>query len=245
MKVSVCIATYNGEKYILEQLQSILNQLKAEDEVIISDDGSWDNTLNIIGTIPDSRIKIMHNQQKHGYTPNFENALKHAEGDIIFLSDQDDVWLSGKYDKVISLLEKYDLVVTNSKVTDENLNVLNDSFFDLYNSGKGILKNTICNTYYGSCMGFKRKILDYAMPFPENKEIGFDIWLGFVAEIVGEVYFLKDPYLLYRRSDESVTVVGGRFLSRSKRPFFQKIYKRIILLWHTFLFGTRYKLSLK
>mgnify|MGYP003392825684 CR=1 FL=1 len=97
--ISVCIATYNGEKYIGEQIASILKQLNANDEVIISDDGSTDATLSIIKTFQDPRIRVILGPQKHSPTLNFENVLHHAQGDYIFLSDQDDVWKTNKVAK--------------------------------------------------------------------------------------------------------------------------------------------------
>lgn len=244
MKISVCLATYNGEKYVEEQLDSILREIGPGDEIIISDDNSTDNTIEIIKRINDSRIRIIYNKGRKGYTPNFENALKHVQGDLIFISDQDDIWLPGKCKDVSNYLLYNDLVVTNSKVTDENLNVINESFFSFYNSGTGILKNTICNTYYGSCMAFNRKILKFALPFPKNKEIGFDLWIGMVAEVVGKVVFIQKPYLLYRRSDFTVTEIGS-LLSRSKRSLFMKFYKRIVILANIFIFSCKYKLNKK
>ena len=89
--ISVCMATYNGEKYIEEQLKSILSQLGENDEVIVSDDSSTDNTLAIVESFNDVRIKIFPNNKFHSPIFNFENALKQATGDYIFLSDQDDV----------------------------------------------------------------------------------------------------------------------------------------------------------
>lgn len=241
MKVSVCMATYNGEKYIDDQLQSILQQINKQDEVIISDDGSTDNTINIIKRIDDKRIKLIFNKGKRGYTPNFENALKQSTGDIIFLSDQDDIWLSGKYNTVIENLKTFDLVVTNSKVTDEFLNVTNSSFFSIYNSGPGILKNITCSTYYGCCMAFNRKVLNFAMPFPEYKDSGIDLWIGIVGEIVGKVKFIDEPYLLWRRSDNTVTKLGS-ILSRSDRPFHLKIYKRLMAFYNIFKLSVKYRL---
>ena len=93
--VSVCMATYNGGKYIKEQIDSILGQLSNNDELIISDDNSTDDTVDIINRISDSRVRLFFNKQK-GYTNNFENALKQVRGDIIFLSDQDDIWMDNK-----------------------------------------------------------------------------------------------------------------------------------------------------
>lgn len=237
------MATYNGELYIKEQLLSILGQIKSTDEIIISDDGSTDKTTDIINEINDSRISlIFNNSAKKGYTPNFQNALKAASGDIIFLSDQDDVWLENKYKDVVKNLEIYDLVVTNSIVTDASLNTINESFFSIYSSGTGIPKNIFCCTYYGCCMAFKRNVLQSSMPFPKNDEVAIDLWLGLVAEVIGKVKFLEKPYLLYRRTDHNVTQLGS-ILSRSKRPIFMKIYKRIVLLNTISKFYIRYKLK--
>ena len=109
--ISVCMATFNGEKYIKEQIQSILNQLSLDDEVIISDDGSSDKTLEVINHINDKRIKVFTNTHKHGFTHNFENALNHANGEYIFLSDQDDIWAEEKVNKVMESLIYNDLVI--------------------------------------------------------------------------------------------------------------------------------------
>lgn len=240
---SICIATYNGGKFIRDQLYSILSQINQNDEVIISDDNSTDDTIDIVKNIGDSRIKIFKNKGEHGFTPNFENALRFAKGDLIFLSDQDDIWLPGKYDTCREALKTYNLVVTNSKVTDEELNIINSSFFNVYSSGTGILKNIfICSTYYGSCMAFKKEILQEALPFPKYRELGHDLWLGLVAEVVGKVKFIDTPYLLYRRLDSSVTVVGN-LLTRSKKPFLQKLYKRVIIMRYFLLFWFKFKFS--
>ncbi len=238
--VSVCMATYNGEMFIKPQLESILAQLNTDDEVIISDDGSTDQTISILESIDDERIKIYHNRGEKGFCGNFENALKLAKGDYIFLSDQDDIWLPGKYQEMSLLLDKYDLVVSNSVLTDERLQVINPSFFSIFNSGKGIIKNIIRNTYYGSCMAFRRNIRDIALPFPKTKEIGHDIWLGLVAEIKGSVIFYDKPLLLYRRHKDafcSLTESGAK----STRPFLLKILGRFIILWEIAKFLVKMK----
>ena len=124
--ISVCMASYNGEKYIKEQIDSILKQLSDEDELVISDDGSTDNTLSVIQSIHDKRIKLIHNQGEHGYSRNFENALKNSKGDYIFLSDQDDVWKDNKVETILPLygiqfneIKRYEVdgeIISDSKV---------------------------------------------------------------------------------------------------------------------------------
>jgi glycosyltransferase involved in cell wall biosynthesis len=102
--ISVCMATYNGAKYIKEQMDSILCQLGKDDEVVVSDDGSTDSTLDIVAEYGDSRIKIVRNTGAHNFIRNFENSLKAAHGDYIFLADQDDVWLPDKVAKIMQIL---------------------------------------------------------------------------------------------------------------------------------------------
>ena len=231
---SVCIATYNGERYIEEQLRSILVQIAPDDEVIVSDDGSTDRTVEIVRGIGDSRVRLYHSDA-HYFRDNFANALRHAGGDIIFLSDQDDVWLSGKYEQCINALKEVDLVCTNAKETDEALNITNPDFFSVYHSGKGILKNIINNTYYGACMAFRSRLLEVALPFPPNHEIGHDVWLGLVAEMTGTVRFIATPYLLYRRHSANATSVSPLW-TRSQRPIQRKLWGRIVMMYYVLNF---------
>src|SRR5579871_1607034 len=109
--ISVCMATYNGERYILKQLQSIISQLSENDEIVISDDSSTDNTINIIKSFNDSRIRLYENNKFGSPIFNLENALKHAKNDFIFLSDQDDLWESNKVKTLVEKLNQYDLVL--------------------------------------------------------------------------------------------------------------------------------------
>ena len=166
--ISVCMPTYNGEKFILQQLRSILSQLQQNDEIIISDDSSTDNTINIIKSFNDKRIVIWENN--HFYSPvfNVENALKHAKGDYIFLSDQDDIWVDKKVEKMLKYLSDYDLVISNASIIDSNENVITKSYFSWKNSGKGFWKNFYKNTYIGCNMAFNKKILELALPFPKK-----------------------------------------------------------------------------
>lgn len=106
MKITVCLASYNGQNFIKEQIESILSQLSAIDELIVSDDISSDSTLDIVNSFKDDRIKILSGIKFASPIRNFENALKYATGDVIFLSDQDDVWLPNKVRVMISYFSK-------------------------------------------------------------------------------------------------------------------------------------------
>ena len=148
------MATYNGERYIKEQVSSILQQLGEADELIVSDDGSTDSTLNVLASFHDPRIKVFN-----GLTYNFENAIKNANGDYLFLSDQDDVWESNKVERMMEALRHYDLVVSDAWISDENAVSTGLSLYDIYKPRKGFWPTLYHTTYIGCCMAFRRKIL--------------------------------------------------------------------------------------
>ncbi|WP_343689608.1 glycosyltransferase family 2 protein [Chitinophaga sp.] len=239
--VSVCMATYNGAAFIEEQIRSILTQLRAEDELVISDDGSGDGTLDIICQIADDRIRLYHGNFRD-VIRNFQYALSKAKGDYIFLADQDDVWLPGKVTKMIELLQKYDLVISDSEVVDEQLQQLHASFFAYFGSGKGLLKNIARSTYYGSCMAFRKSLLKNALPFPATREIGHDLWIGLVAEMIGTVYFYPEALIKYRRHGETFTSAGT---GKSKRGLIKKLKGRMIMMKEVIKYYLKYKICKK
>lgn len=211
--ISVCMTTYNGAKYIKEQIESILSQISDDDEIIISDDGSVDNTLSILQSFNDKRIKIFSHKkfQRKKYifkfdltTRNMENAIKKSVGDFIFMADQDDIWERDRITSVLPFFDNYSLVINDCKVIDENRAVIYESYFDLINSKKGFVKNLSKNSYLGCCMAFKRDILQYVLPFPKQP-VPHDIWIGLISEIFGKVYFLQEKKILYRRHSNNLS----------------------------------------
>lgn len=195
--ISVCVATYNGTRYVLAQLQSILPQLAADDELIVSDDGSTDATREVVRCIGDPRIVLIDGPCA-GLVHNFEHALRQARGDAIFLCDQDDIWLPQKVQRMMHALDEVDLVVSDCRVVDDALNELHPSFFHLNGSRSGLLRNLAKNGYLGCCMAMRRTVLDAALPFPENIAM-HDWWIGLVAECTARVRFLDETLSLYRR----------------------------------------------
>ncbi|HIF9375644.1 TPA: glycosyltransferase family 2 protein [Photobacterium damselae] len=229
--ISVCLATYNGSSYIMEQINSILTQLSAEDELIISDDGSTDNTLDIILSYDDVRIKVFSNKGVKGYTHNFESALKHCSGDVIFLSDQDDIWLPNKVSTCMKKLKNNDFVVHNASVVDSNLKVLERSYFKFKNVRKGFLSNLISIRYLGCCMAFNRDVLNKALPFPiKNRIITHDSWLSLISELYFKTELIETPLILYRRHENN-TSMGGASEGNS---LFMKVKIRIYSVIYLF-----------
>ena len=196
--ISVCIATYNGEKFVRQQIGSILGQLGADDEIIVSDDGSTDATLEIIKGFNDNRIKIIEGPRKGLATLNFEYALKAAKGDYIFLSDQDDVWKDYKVSICMNWLSRYECIISDAEMVDNNMNILETSYFKAHGTKPGRIFNTLIkNGYMGCCMAFTRKVLDTSLPFPKDIPM-HDIWIGNVAAYKYNVKFIGDKLISFR-----------------------------------------------
>ena len=231
-RISVCMATYNGAKFIKEQLESILLTLSEEDEVIISDDHSTDATLEIAESFNDPRIKTYLNAPENkGHIGNFGNAMDKATGTYIFLSDQDDVWHIDRTSVVLKALEDHDLVVCDCWVTDGSLKVINDSFYGIVNAGSGFTKNWVKNTYLGCCMAFHRNLIEKALPFPKNI-FSHDTWLGLIGEVYGTTTFIPDKLHYFRRHGTNFSQnEEGDAMSEQKSPysFMQKLKMRLIL----------------
>lgn len=202
-KISVAMATYNGEKYIEKQVRTILNNLKEDDELIISDDGSKDKTIEIINNFNDKRIKLLDGPKK-GIKQNFANAIKNTTGDYIFLSDQDDVWMENKVDTIIKCFEEnnYILIQHDAIVVDEKDKVLYESFAQHRKVKTGIIKNLIKNSYHGCCIALKRELINEILPIPNNIYL-HDQWIGMVAELNGKTHFLDEKLIKYRRHSDN------------------------------------------
>lgn len=206
MMVSVALAAYNGEKYIREQLSSILPQLSGDDEIVVSLDPSTDGTKEAILSLNDSRIKTVDGEGK-GLIKNFENAIKNCKNDLIFLCDQDDIWLPDKVERVKREFENSPnllLVMHNARVTDGELNTLNESFFEVRGTKTGILKNLIKNSYMGCCMALRKEALPYILPFPDKLPM-HDQWIGLVCEKHGMVKLINEPLILWRRHGDNAS----------------------------------------
>jgi glycosyltransferase involved in cell wall biosynthesis len=217
------MATRNGGKYIKEQLDSILSQLSPGDELIITDDASADNTTALIAAYQakHQQIKLIQNGGSMGVTKAFESSLKASRGDIIFLSDQDDIWLPEKVAVMKRFLTHHDLVISDCHLMEHDTPPGGNSFFSRNRSGKGLLKNLYRNSYMGCCMAFNRALLNRALPFPEDIPV-HDHWLGLIAERYYKVHFIPDILVYHRRHGSNATSSG----SRSPVPFAKKLATR-------------------
>lgn len=224
-KISVAMATYNGERYIKEQIESILKNLQENDELIISDDGSTDNTTSIIKSFKDDRIKL-YDGPKKGLNLNFDNAIRHTSGKYIFLADQDDIWSENKVETILNIFKnnKTSLVMHDAIVfNDMTKEVIYDSFFKYRNSGKGVIKNIWKDTYMSCCMAFDSKLKKIVLPIPRDIETP-DQWIGILNDIYNKDSILINEKLIkYRRHQHNTTT-----MRHYKLP--KMIKKRIVLI---------------
>ena len=209
MIISVAIASYNGEKYIKKQIDSIINQTRRVDEIIISDDGSTDDTIKIIDDISCScsneiRIVVLINEKKHGYCGNFENAIANAKGDIIFLADQDDLWMPDKVEKVLQVFESHsdcNMVMTNGNIIDKDDIIIKNELTANFRVENHLMhldgmewleysvSSCLCNWM---CIALSKPLLSEAFPFPPLTGV-HDHWLEFITALTQGGYYLNRP----------------------------------------------------
>jgi len=225
-KVSVCMAAYNGGPFVDAQLQSVLSQLKADDEVVIVDDGSTDNTVQRIEQFVDRRIKLLKHEKNTGVVATFEDALRSAGGEILFLCDDDDVWAPTKVLRFLDVFEgrpEVEIVTSRVRMIDENDRPLPDSRIN--RSGKflqGFWRNLYMNHYQGSAMAIRASLLGRVLPFPLHRLFLHDAWIGTRNDLLGgKAAFIDEDLLLYRRHPKNA--------SRTE-PLLRQIRKRIELL---------------
>ena len=204
--ISVAMAAYQGALYLPVQIDSILVQLKPNDELVVSYDESSDDTLRILETYQakDSRVKVFKNTVP-GVTGNFNNAITHCSGDYIYISDQDDKWTENK----VAIVQKTfhetgaDLIIHNGIHTNIDMEPMGIPFFEMYRIGDSILKNIAKPRMSGCCMAFTRKMKDIIMPMPEIR--GYDQWIALVCEIFGKIAYPKEILIYHRLHGSNVT----------------------------------------
>lgn len=226
--ISVCMATYNGENFIKEQIDSILLQLGQEDELIISDDSSSDSTLDIISSYSDSRIVILSGGQFNSPVYNFENALKHSKGEYIFLSDQDDIWKPNRISTTMEIMlnNEIECVLCNRDIIDRQGNIIQSQVIETNPVKASMVRQIWHNPYMGCCMAFNRKLLDVALPFPENLPM-HDLWIGLLGALRRKNAFIKESLISYRRHGGNVTTGKSPFSVAYRISYRYKLYRAL------------------
>ena len=212
--ISVAMATYNGEKHLREQLDSILNQSVQVDEIIITDDNSSDKTCDILGNYAnqDKRIKFFINEERLGFKKNFEKAISLCSGDFIALSDQDDIWFFNHIEWLLKNLGKKSLAVGNAELINEDgskKNILlseTEQFQHFSENPMDILEHILffVNPFQGASMFFTKKFAENLLPIPET--VAFhDTWFSVNALCQNGISYTFNPITLYRQSESTVT----------------------------------------
>lgn len=212
--ISVAMITYNGLAFLPAQVTSILDQLLDQDELVISDDGSTDGTWDFLTDLArkDTRVHLLRNQGRPGIIGNFDHALHHCRGEIIFLSDQDDLWYPGKVARLSEVLSDPPrpwLVQSDAELIDDQDQVTAPSFYALRHSRPGFWANFRRNTYQGCTLAFRRELLAIALPLPAIVPM-HDMWLGLLAELSGQVRFVPDRLTGYRRHGDNQSALTPR-----------------------------------
>ena len=209
--VSILLPTYNGEKYLKEQIDSILNQTYKDIKLIISDDGSSDNTVNILKQYEqqDSRIELYIQPKNMGVVKEIEFLLQKVETPFYMLADQDDYWLPEKVEKSLETLIKNnaDLVFGDLEVVDENLNTIYPSFGDFMLLNRKIHKyldsykvNYLYNCVTGCTVLAKRETIQYIIPIPaKSKYLIHDHWISIMVSLNGKLAYMDEKYIKYRQ----------------------------------------------
>lgn len=208
MSVSVVMATYNGEQYLKEQLDSVLAELQPGDELIVVDDASRDGTAGLLGCVTWPTFRIVQNPSNIGVLQTFERGLMLATGDVVFLCDQDDIWLPGKRAAFINAFAadtRTLVVVSDAQLIDATGAMLAPSFMATRGGFQGDLLSTVVrNRYLGCAMALRREVLTAALPIPRFVPM-HDMWLGAVACVAGRVHYIAWPLLQYRRHGGNVS----------------------------------------
>lgn len=231
MTLSVCLATYQGEQYVERQLRSILDELGPDDEVIVVDDCSRDRTVEVIESLADHRIRIFCNPENRREVYSFGRAIELARGDIIFLSDQDDVWLPGRVELMSAKLRESgaDLVSSNFEWMDAQERPLQVAFDGVSSStSRRHLANIVeifvgRTNYFGCAQAFPRRLVPLITPVPSYVE-SHDLWIALAANLIGSNLHIDEATLRKRKHDSNTTS------TTSNRPLFSKLWSRWIFV---------------
>lgn len=214
VRVSVCMATYNGSKFVEEQLLSILEQLGAADEVVVVDDASTDDTVARVRAIDDPRVQLVEAPQNRGYVRTFEDALSRARGEVVLLSDQDDLWVAGRVETMVRALADVQVVATNLGTLggpeairgpygqpDWHLRAA-----DSRRHARNVLGTLAGNRpYYGCAMGLRRDALSRVLPFPAFLDESHDLWIALYGNVAGSIRHVETRTVLRRFHEDNAS----------------------------------------
>lgn len=226
MKISIAMATYNGAKYIREQLDSFESQTRQPDELVVCDDGSTDSTVSVIeafAKIASFNVRLYQNTKNLGYTQNFGKAMELCTGDLIFLSDQDDVWFEQKIQRVLAEAEFHPNIavfIHDSRITHSDLSPTSTT--NLTNN----IRMGKFRKYFitGSTTVLRTKILKLLLPLPHTVN-GHDVWIHEFAEAAKVKIIIPEILGFRRRHDKATSAQSFSSMMEKPKPFDVFFYK--------------------
>lgn len=246
--ISIALCTYNGEKYLTEQLQSLVGQTHKHLEIVIVDDLSDDNSFNILESFKEKhpeKIKLYRNDKNLGFTKNFEKAISLCSGKFIALCDQDDIWHPDKIKILYEEIENYTLIYHDSFLIDAQSTSLNKRVSDtlpMYKTQSNLffLRN---NSVAGHALMFKNTLIPYFTPLDDR--FYHDWWIAFVASTVGTIKYLNTPLVYHRQHESGFTSGSGKDKEHSMNQGFKNEFIDYNLAWinhlRDFKFAANYK----
>lgn len=227
-RISVCLAYFKGKKYVTDQIASILSQLGKHDELIVSVDGLIDFDFTVFR---DERIFVVQNDGKAGVYNNFEFALKNAKHNIIFLSDQDDIWLPNKLNLFIDRLQNYDFVFSDAFFGDDLGVPTEIKYSDIRFPYKSFVGNFYKMSHLGCCMAFRKSSMQQLLPFPKSLNLlTHDMWILLYGLLFTSHTYIDQPTLIYRRHDTNVSDGGVKSQKKLSYKILVRLYISICLL---------------
>ena len=209
-RIAVLLPAWNGERFVADQIDSILADLPADGFLRVRDDRSDDRTAEIVSGFAarDPRVELVRGDERIGVVRSVEILLEGVEADAVFLADQDDLWRPGKTARCLEALATTDLVVHDASRIDAEGRPLEGTLFSRRGAGGGFLANVWRNRFTGCCMAFRSDLLRRALPFPERVPM-HDQWLGLVALRRGRVAWIPDVLVDYRVHGGNATATGS------------------------------------
>lgn len=228
------MAAYNGARHIGEQISSILSELQEHDELVIVNDYSTDNTAEIIREFGDRRIRLIEAESNAGYVRTFERALSEASGQFVFLSDQDDIWIPGRVELMISALADSAMVVSNCEHIEGAPGRFHEIRLRAKDSGRTV-RNTVgvlvgYRLHWGCAMAFRSTVLGQILPFPPYTRESHDQWIAMVGIVNRSIHYMEEDTVLHRLHGENLTpagIRGIRKIFRARIVFIRNLFEAV------------------
>lgn len=214
LRVSVCMAVYNGARWLRPQLESILSEIADGDEVVIVDDASRDDSVSVIESFADPRVRLVRQNVNRGYVKTFEHAMSLASRDVVFLSDQDDVWVVGRREVLVAALSQADVVASDLVLLDSGGPLphpltrrpwrLGQSHH-LVRPRRQLAIWAGVAPYYGCAMAMRRDFLSVILPFPAFLTESHDLWIATAANAAGRLRHVSHATVRRRLHDDNTS----------------------------------------